>query len=65
MPKKTKSPAPPTAAPATPKQPATQAKAAAPVPAAKPAPAPQAHRAGKPTNPFMAQNPPRLDGRRK
>lgn len=46
----------------TPKAPAPKAPAAA-KPA--PAPAPGAHRPGKPTNPFMVQKPPRLDGRRK
>jgi hypothetical protein len=64
MPKK-----PTKAAPAAQKKPAVQAKAPAaaakPAPvAAKPAAAPEAHRSGKPTNPFMVQKPPRLDGRR-
>ena len=58
MPKKT-----PKVAPAAPKKPSAQAKAPAPAP--KSAPAPEAHRSAKPTNPFMVQKPPRLDGRRK
>ena len=54
MAKKTKTPATPKAPPPPPKKPVAQAKAA-----------PEAHRSGKPTNPFIAQKPPRLDGRRR